>query len=62
MCKAFYGFNDAPEAWRARLNRELLALGWRVCVVWECELRHMNALAIRVVRFLGEGFFDFDED
>lgn len=33
---------------------QLRALGWDVLVVWECELRHMNALIARVVAFLDE--------
>lgn len=33
---------------RARLRRE----GWRVLVVWECQLRHVDKLAARLRTFL----------
>jgi DNA mismatch endonuclease, patch repair protein len=32
--------------------RELLALGWRVIVVWECELRNEQKLKRRLARLL----------
>lgn len=34
---------------------ELKKSGWRVFVVWECELNNMEALAARLRRFLDEG-------
>lgn len=50
------------EFWRAKLEgnrqrdlrhqRELSELGWRVLVVWECELRDMDAVASKVEAFL----------
>lgn len=33
-----------------RNRRELIGLGWRVIVVWECELRNEQALAYRLYR------------
>ena len=52
------------EFWRPKLegNRardavkleQLRALGWDVMVVWECELRELDALVARVEAFLNE--------
>lgn len=36
----------------SRKIAELKALGWRVFVVWECELKNLGALAERVRYFL----------
>ena len=47
------------EANRRRDERvivELNALGWRVMIVWECELRDEEFLAERLRGFLGEEF------
>jgi DNA mismatch endonuclease, patch repair protein len=33
-------------------ERKLRALGWRVCVVWECQVKAAEKLAIRLARFL----------
>jgi DNA mismatch endonuclease, patch repair protein len=51
------------EFWTTKLarNRErdaaavqaLKALGWRVMIVWECQIRDNQALTRRIVRFLG---------
>ncbi|MBY0231376.1 MAG: DNA mismatch endonuclease Vsr [Gemmataceae bacterium] len=35
-----------------RKTRELAALGWRVHVVWECQLREPDTLAARLLAFL----------
>ncbi|GHU18293.1 hypothetical protein FACS189475_03530 [Betaproteobacteria bacterium] len=53
------------EFWTAKLegNRErdarkinaLKEAGWRMFVVWECELKNMEALAERLQWFLDEG-------
>ena len=32
----------------------LRCLGWGVQVIWECQIQNVNAIAKRVVRFLGE--------
>ncbi len=50
------------EFWKAKLDgnrdrdaRKLEALsqaGWRVCVVWECELKDQGGLAERLRQFL----------
>lgn len=37
----------------AAMTRALEAAGWRVLVVWECELKDKEALAVRLRRFLG---------
>jgi len=52
------------EFWRPKLegNRardsvkleQLRALGWDVMVVWECELRDLDALVARIEAFLNE--------
>lgn len=46
------------EANRQRDDRKadsLAALGWRVLVVWQCELKDEAALAEKLGRFLGAG-------
>lgn len=35
-------------------GRELRKLGWRICVVWECETKAARRLAKRLTRFLSE--------
>jgi DNA mismatch endonuclease (patch repair protein) len=35
-----------------RKTEELESAGWRVLVVWECELKDLNALSSRLRRFL----------
>lgn len=35
-------------------QRRLHALGWRYLVVWECQLKDMEALAMRIRSFLNE--------
>ena len=32
--------------------RKLRRLGWRQCVVWECEVRNTRKLSMRLFRFL----------
>ena len=34
-------------------GRKLRKLGWRVCVVWECETKAAEKLSRRLARFLG---------
>jgi DNA mismatch endonuclease (patch repair protein) len=34
-------------------GRRLRELGWKVCVVWECETKDAAKLSRRIVRFLG---------
>jgi DNA mismatch endonuclease (patch repair protein) len=44
----------SANARRDRRNlRTLLALGWDVLVIWECELGDLTGLRKRVSRFLG---------
>lgn len=46
------------EGNRARDARKVEALkqtGWRVLVVWECELKNSETLALRLQRFLDQG-------
>lgn len=52
------------EFWTAKLNgnklrdetnlRKLHEAGWEALVIWECELRNMNALTDRLQSFLGK--------
>lgn len=37
----------------ARHLVELRRMGWRVLVVWECELRDLDRVGKRILRFLG---------
>ncbi len=51
------------EWWQAKLegnrrrdqaqHRELRRQGWRVMVIWECQLKDIDRLAGRIKRFLG---------
>jgi DNA mismatch endonuclease (patch repair protein) len=48
------------EYWKAKFQRnverdrkhrkDLRKMGWRVVIVWECELRDQDRLAIRLLR------------
>ena len=50
------------EYWKPKLRRNqqrdqenavtLRKLGWRVCVVWECEVKNTEKLSKRLIRFL----------
>jgi DNA mismatch endonuclease (patch repair protein) len=33
-------------------RRELESQGWRVLVIWQCELKKLNVLTKRIIRFL----------
>jgi DNA mismatch endonuclease (patch repair protein) len=54
-----------PEFWRAKLEgnrardaknlRALRRLGWRMLVIWECELKYPERIAERISRFLEIG-------
>lgn len=33
-------------------GRKLRKLGWRVCIVWECEAKDVGKISKRLVRFL----------
>lgn len=39
----------------ARKRAELEALGWTVCVVWQCEIKEIEALKVRLWTFLEQG-------
>lgn len=41
---------DATRRRDARKRRQLQALGWRVLVVWECELKNPEKLANKLLR------------
>ena len=36
----------------ARNIRDLIAKGWEVCVVWECEIAQLESLKQRLIQFL----------
>jgi len=47
-----------PKLERNRLrdqenSRNLRKLGWRICIVWECETKTLAKLSRRIARFLG---------
>lgn len=48
---------DANRARDARKEAALAAAGWRVLVVWQCEIKDEENLAERLVRFLDEDQF-----
>ena len=60
-CKAHIP-KSRTEFWRSKLNgnkrrdkqneRQLLALGWAVCAVWECELKNLDEVKRRLAQFL----------
>jgi DNA mismatch endonuclease (patch repair protein) len=37
----------------SEVSRCLQSLGWKVLVVWECQLRHLDKLESRIREFLG---------
>lgn len=43
---------EGNKARDARNLKALRSAGWRVLVVWECELRHPSRVASRIQRFL----------
>lgn len=55
---------SAQGYWQPKLTRNvsrdaehvenLRALGWRVLIVWECEIEDVNTLARSLARFLGK--------
>jgi DNA mismatch endonuclease (patch repair protein) len=51
----YWNAKFARNVERDRLNlRRLRRMGWRVLVVWECQLKDKKSLARRVTRFLEE--------
>ena len=36
-----------------RVVRQLRALGWSVCVIWECQTKNTGQVQTRLLRFLG---------
>lgn len=62
-CKLAARPKTRPEFWQAKLEgnrrrdeaaiRELRRFGWRVLVVWECQLRKADRLVQRLASFLG---------
>jgi DNA mismatch endonuclease (patch repair protein) len=49
----YWGPKLARNLQRDRENgRKLRQLGWKLCIVWECETRDSKTLARRVTRFL----------
>lgn len=61
-CRRAHIPKSGIEFWRSKLNgnkrrdkrneKKLLALGWTVCTVWECELKDMDEVKRRLARFL----------
>jgi DNA mismatch endonuclease (patch repair protein) len=62
-CKISKVPKSRSEFWRAKFERntardkrnveELRQLGWRVMVIWECELTDQAGLTIKLQEFLG---------
>jgi DNA mismatch endonuclease (patch repair protein) len=62
-CSLFRWPKTRPEFWRAKIDRnrandekhraELLSMGWRVAVVWECALRHHVDVGAELAEWLG---------
>ncbi|TGE79596.1 very short patch repair endonuclease [Agrobacterium radiobacter] len=53
--KAYWGPKMDRNVERDRRNLALLdKAGWAVLVIWECELRDMDAVRNRIERFLGK--------
>lgn len=63
-CKLARLPKSRQEFWLPKLNRnrerdldqqqKLVDLGWRVLVIWECELHSMEDVKAKVICFLGE--------
>ncbi|WLD14677.1 DNA mismatch endonuclease Vsr [Planctellipticum variicoloris] len=61
-CPFTYTPKSRTEFWQAKFDRnvardrevtkQLKALGWRVLIVWECEMQKPDKLARRLERFL----------
>jgi len=52
----FWEKKFARNVERDRENyKKLQDLGWKICLVWECELRRPDDAIERVVAFLEEG-------
>ena len=52
----YWGAKLARNQARDRKHaRTLRALGWRVMVVWECQLANLDRIADRITRFLNDG-------
>lgn len=45
---------EANRVRDARNERELAGLGWRILVVWECEVRDRERLCVRLRQFLDD--------
>lgn len=43
---------DANRLRDARKRRQLVSLGWKVVVVWECELKHPDKLESKLLRLI----------
>lgn len=39
-----------------RVQKELRALGWRVLIIWECELKSPRKVLVKAKRFLDKSF------
>ena len=56
--KSFGKVNSNTNVDRDERNRlQLLETGWRVMVVWECEVENDNSVLDRIVSFLGPTVF-----
>jgi DNA mismatch endonuclease, patch repair protein len=63
-CKLAYTPKTRGEFWRKKFHdnvrrdrqhlHDIEALGWRVLVIWECQIRDMNILADRLRHFFSK--------
>ena len=44
---------EGNHARDVRIHRRLRGLGWDILVIWECQLRNIDALTARIREFLG---------
>lgn len=65
-CRLFKWPSTRPDFWKAKINRncendvltvqKLRAMGWRICVIWECSIKGANkdleGVADRVANWL----------
>lgn len=62
-CKLAYTPKSRTEFWKKKFlenvqrdirNKEALeAMGWKVCIIWECETKHKDRLSEIISLFLG---------
>jgi len=64
-CKFAYNPKSKVQFWQQKFDQnvrshekavhELDKMNWRVLVIWECELKNLDLLKLRLIRFLQAG-------